>query len=182
LLRFSTASSGDQIDMELPEYTIHVVEPNDVAEIQSLFESDPDYFEIAEGAPPGSSAAEDLITALPEGKDYSDKFVYTVFDGHGDLAAAIDLIRGYPENGIWFLGLLFVAPWTRNIGLGTRIIEAICAHVKQQGGHAIRLSVVRGNFRARALYERKEFHFIYEGERTHTNAFAVMVDVFERKL
>jgi uncharacterized protein len=82
--------------MELPEYTIRLVEPNDEAEIQSLFESDPEYFEIAQGAPPGPAEAQSLITALPEGKDYGDKFVYTVFDCHGALAAAIDLIRGYP--------------------------------------------------------------------------------------
>ena len=137
--------------MKLPEYTIRLVEPNDEAEIQSLFESDPEYFEIAQGAPPGPAGAQSLITALPEGKDYGDKFVYTVFDCHGALAAAIDLIRGYPQNGFWFLGLLFVAPWTRNIGLGTRILDTICAHVKQQGGHALRLSVVRGNVRARPI-------------------------------
>ena len=168
--------------MKLPEYTIRLVEPNDEAEIQSLFESDPEYFEIAQGAPPGPAEAQSLITALPEGKDYGDKFVYTVFDCDGALAAAIDLIRGYPQNGFWFLGLLFVAPWTRNIGLGTRILDTICAHVKQQGGHALRLSVVRGNVRARALYERLEFHFIYERQRTQPNGFTVKVDVLERTL
>jgi hypothetical protein len=37
-------------------------------------------------------------------------------------------------------------------------------------------------FRARALYERLEFHFIYEIERTQTNGFTVKVDVLERTL
>ena len=171
-----------KIDMELPGYIIRSVELNDASEIQSLFQSDPSYFEIVQGARPGPSEAQSLVTTLPKGKDHSDKFVYIIFDRHGALAAVIDLIRGYPESGFWFLGLLFVAPWTRNIGLGTLIIDAICAHVKQEGGHAVRLGVVRGNVRARALYERKEFHFIYESERTETNGFTVTVDVLERAL
>jgi RimJ/RimL family protein N-acetyltransferase len=168
--------------MELSEYAIRLAAPNDAAEIQSLFESDPGYFEIAQGGPPSPTEAQSLITALPEGKDYGDKFVYEVFDRHGALAAVVDLIRGYPQNGFWFLGLLFVAPWTRNIGLGTRILDTICAHVKRQGGHALRLGVVRENVRARALYERTQFHFIYDRERTQPNGFTVMVDVLERKL
>jgi ribosomal protein S18 acetylase RimI-like enzyme len=168
--------------MELPEYMIRSVEPNDTAEIQSLFESDPSYFELVPGAPPGPSEAQSLVSALPKGKGHRDKFVYAVFDSHGTIAAVIDLIRGYPESDVWFLGLLFVAPWTRNIGLGSRIIDAICANVKQRGGRAIRLGVVRGNVRARTLYERNEFHFICESERTETNGFTVMVDVLERTL
>jgi RimJ/RimL family protein N-acetyltransferase len=136
--------------MEVPGYAIRLVELTDRAKVQSLFESDPGYSEIAHGAAPGPAEAQDLVTGLPEGKDYGDKFVYTIFDNSGDLVAVIDLIRDYPRNGLWFLGLLFVAPCCRNAGLGTSILDAICAHVKQQGGHALRLGVVRGNVRARA--------------------------------
>jgi RimJ/RimL family protein N-acetyltransferase len=166
--------------MELRGYTIRLAEPKDQRDIQSLYESDPSYFEIAQGAPPGSAEVQSLFTALPEGKDYGDKFVYTIFDNSGDLVAVIDLIRDYPRNGLWFLGLLFVAPCCRNIGLGTSILDAICAHVKQHGGHTLRLGVVRGNIRARALYDRLGFHFVYERQRTQLNGFTIAVDVLER--
>jgi ribosomal protein S18 acetylase RimI-like enzyme len=172
--------------MHLPDHTIRLIAPHDAVQLQSLLESDPGYFEIVQGAPPGPAEAQSLVTALPEGKDYGDKFVYVVFDRQGAresaLAAAIDLIRGYPENGVWYLGLLFVAPSARNVGLGTRLLDAACAHVKREGGHALRLGAVRGNVRARALYERNEFRFIYERERTQPNGFAVLVDVLERTL
>jgi len=168
--------------MYLPEYTIRLVEPKDEAKLQSLFQSDPGYFEMVQGAPPGPAEAQSLVTALPEAKDYGDKFVYGVFDSHGALVAAIDLIRDYPEKSVWFLGLLFVAPWRRNIGLGRRILDAICAHVKRQGGRALRLGVVRGNVRARALYERLEFRFVYDRERSQSNGSADKIDVLERTL
>jgi ribosomal protein S18 acetylase RimI-like enzyme len=66
--------------------------------------------------------------------------------------------------------------------LGTRALEAICAHVRQQGGHALRLGVVREHLRARALYDRTGFHFLYERLRSLPNGFKVTIDVLERGL
>jgi RimJ/RimL family protein N-acetyltransferase len=150
---FAPARRGFQRaqSVELPEYNIRLMGPDDEAQVQALFESDPDYFKIVQGAPPGPAEAEGLLRDLPEGREYRDKFVYIVFDRTGTLTAVIDLVRGYPKDDVWFLGLLFVAPERRNMGLGSRVVDAICAHVKRQGGHAIRLGVVRGNIRARPL-------------------------------
>jgi len=170
------------MNVELGEYTVRLMRPNDEAQIQALFESDPDYFRIVQGAPPGPAETKDLMSDLPEGKECCDKFVYIVFDRHGVVIAVVDLIRGYPSDEIWFLGLLFVAPANRNMGLGTRVLEAICVHVRQQGGLAIRLGVVRENVGARALYDCAGFHFIYERKRTYANGFSVMIDVLERTL
>jgi RimJ/RimL family protein N-acetyltransferase len=156
--------------------------PEDEARLQSLFEADPDYFKIAEGAPPGPAAANGLLSDLPQGKEYRDKFDYAVTDRDGALVAVIDLLRGYPEDKIWFLGLLFIAPANRNKGLGTRALEAIFAHVQKQGGSALRLGVVRGNVKARALYDRMGFQFIRESERACANGFTVVIDVLERGL
>jgi len=67
------------------------------------------------------------------------------------------------------------------MGLGTRVIDAICEHVKDRGGQAVRLGVDRGNVRARALYERTGFHFIYERERAYASGFKSIIDVLEVK-
>jgi ribosomal protein S18 acetylase RimI-like enzyme len=100
----------------------------------------------------------------------------------GVLSAVIDLLRGYPKDDIWYLGLIFVAPPNRGLGLGTHAFEAICAHVRQQGGHALRLGVAREHLRARALYDRAGFHFLYQRLRSLPNGFNVMIDVLERSL
>jgi diamine N-acetyltransferase len=168
--------------VELAEYTIRLMTRDDEAQVQALFESDPDYFRLVQGAPPGPVEAKALLDELPEGKQYPDKFVYTLFDRDGALAVVIDLLRGYPNDEIWYLGLIFVAPMRRDMGLGTRVLDAICTHVKQQGGHAVRLGVDRRNVRARALYDRAGFHFIYERERAYANGFKSIIDVLERAL
>ena len=168
--------------MELREYTIRLAEPSDEAQIQTLFESDPDYFRLVQRAPPGPVEARDLLSELPEGKDHRDKFVYIGFDHNAIMAVVIDLLRDYPSDQTWFVGLIFVAPERRNMGLGTRVIDAICEHVRDQGGQVVRLGVDRGNVRARALYERAGFHFIYERERAYASGFKSIIDVLERAL
>jgi ribosomal protein S18 acetylase RimI-like enzyme len=168
--------------LELCKYTVRLAEPNDEPQIQALFESDPDYFRLVQGAPPGPVEAKDLFNELPEGKDHRDKFIYIGFDRHSALAVVIDLLRNYPNDETWFVGLIFVAPERRDMGLGTRLIDAICEHVKDQGGHAVCLGVDRRNIHARALYERTGFHFIYERERAYASGFKSIIDVLERAL
>jgi ribosomal protein S18 acetylase RimI-like enzyme len=168
--------------LELREHAVRFMERNDEAQVRALLESDPDFFMSTQGAPPRLIDALSLLNEIPEGKQLSDKFVYVVFNRNGDLSAVIDLLRGYPKDDIWYLGLIFVAPANRGLGLGTRALEAICAHVRQQGGHALRLGVVREHLRARALYDRTGFHFLYERLRSLPNGFKVTIDVLERGL
>jgi ribosomal protein S18 acetylase RimI-like enzyme len=168
--------------VELRQHSVRLMESNDEAQVRALLESDPDFFMSTQGAPPGPTDALGLLNEMPEGKELSDKFVYVVFNRDGVLSAVIDLLRGYPKDDIWYLGLIFVAPASRGLGLGTRAIEAICAHVRQQGGHALRLGVVREHLRARALYDRTGFHFLCERVRFPPNGFKVLIIVLERDL
>ena len=98
------------------------------------------------------------------------------------LAALIDLLRAYPDEKTWFLGLLFVAPASRNVGLGTRLLDANLCGDKAAGWPRRAPGVARGNVRARALYDRIGFHFIYERVRVYPNGFTATIDVLERTL
>ena len=57
----------------------------DAPALQTLLESDPTYFETIEGAPPGPAEAQSLVTAVPDGKNYDDKFAYGAFADDGGL-------------------------------------------------------------------------------------------------
>jgi ribosomal protein S18 acetylase RimI-like enzyme len=168
--------------MELPGHTIRFFEPADGPALQAVFEASPDYFELIQGAPPGPTEAQTLVADLPPDKIHDDKFVFLVFGKGEVLRAVIDLVRNYPEPGIWFLGLLFVAPAARDKGLGTRLLDEICEHVKARGGSALRLGVVQANIRARALYDRNGFRFLLTRARELRPGFRVMVDLLERAL
>jgi ribosomal protein S18 acetylase RimI-like enzyme len=170
-----------RLGAHLREYTVRLAESGDEARLQTLIESDPEYFMLI-GTASRPTEAKDQLRDLPEGKKYDDKFVYVIFDHHDAPIALIDLVRAYPDAETWFLGLLFVAPESRNMGLGARLLDAISAEIKQQGGRALRLGVARANVRARALYDRFGFRFVHERQWVHPSGLTAVIDVLERSL
>lgn len=70
---------------------------------------------------------------------------------------------------------LFVAEAARGLGVGTALIEAVVAEALRCGMQEVRLEVVEGNDRARALYERRGFVPVGEfrlGAFSHLFAFS----------
>lgn len=67
------------------------------------------------------------------------------------------LLNRDTDNVRFLMDGIFVAPEARGQGVGTRLLDAIAAEALARGYHEVRLDVVEGNFRARALYERKGY-------------------------
>jgi GNAT superfamily N-acetyltransferase len=152
------------------------------AEVQKLFEADPDYFEIVLGVPPGPTEFQNTITELAPGKSYEDKFVCCVLGANENIVAVIDILQDYPEDGIWFVGLVFVARTERGQGLGSRLVEAICNHVAMQGGRAARIAVADKNIGAMRFWERVGFATLYSAKRERTQSMPLLLHVMERAL
>jgi GNAT superfamily N-acetyltransferase len=166
--------------MRLDGYNVRRTIEADEAGIQELFEADPDYFEIVQGAPPGPSEFQSLILELAPGKTYDDKFVYTILDADEKISAVVDIHRNYPEDDIWFVGLLFVARDLRRTGLGGRLVEAICSHVAAHDGHAVRIAVAKKNRPAIRFWVHVGFRWLYTAERTRSQSAPLTLDVMER--
>ncbi|MCI3132990.1 GNAT family N-acetyltransferase [Phenylobacterium aquaticum] len=127
-----------------------------VEELQVLLERCADFEILVTGAPPGPTAAEDLLVDAPEDHPLRDKFVIGVWTDQG-LTATIDLLRHFPQEHVWYVGLLLVAPESRGQGLGRRIVEALIDWVRRQGGRALRLVVQEQNPRAMAFWRAHDF-------------------------
>lgn len=66
------------------------------------------------------------------------------------------------ENTRFLLDGVFVAPDCRGKGIGSALLDAVCAEAARRGFDAVRLDVVDSNIRARALYERHGFKEVAE--------------------
>jgi ribosomal protein S18 acetylase RimI-like enzyme len=64
------------------------------------------------------------------------------------------------ENVRFLMDGIFVAPEARGQGVGTGLLEAVAAEARRRGYAEVRLDVVEGNDRARALYEREGFRAV----------------------
>jgi GNAT superfamily N-acetyltransferase len=111
-----------------------------VEELQVLLERCETFEILVTGHRPDPHAAEDLIVEVPPDHPLRDKLVIGVWTDQG-LTAVIDLLRHFPEDHAWYLGLLLVAPEARGQGLGGRLVEALAAWISAEGGRSIRLAV-----------------------------------------
>jgi RimJ/RimL family protein N-acetyltransferase len=150
------------------------------ASLEELFARCNDYFELTFGLPPGPAEVQSAFVALPEGKSYDDKFLLGMFDADR-LTGHVDIIRDYPESGHWTLGLILLEPDARSDGLGTEVMTALAAWVRDQGGSMLRAGVVAWNLPALRYFERAGFRAVDRHEITSGVKRGDAV-VFERSL
>ncbi len=143
-------------------------QPEDEAALVTLFEHCADFFLLIDGEPPAPAAAHDLFSDLPPGKSPADKSVIGLWNDAGSLIGVIDMVRGYPEPGEWFVGLLLLHPAERGRGLGESIYRAFEAWATSEGAASIGLAVVEGNTRACQFWTRLGFQ---ETRRTPPRRF-----------
>ena len=79
------------------------------------------------------------------------------FPGAVWRAALLHLLERDVENVRFLMDGLFVRPEARGRGVGTALLDAICAEAATRGYAEVRLDVIDTNPRARALYERHGF-------------------------
>jgi ribosomal protein S18 acetylase RimI-like enzyme len=74
--------------------------------------------------------------------------------------ALLAMLERDVENARFLMDGIFVAPEARGRGVGTELLAAVAAEARRRGYAEVRLDVVEGNDRARALYEREGFRAV----------------------
>jgi len=76
-----------------------------------------DYFQLVSGKAVTLANIKKIFTAVPPTKTLQDKFIFGIYDC-GKLVGLMDVIKNYPENATWWLGLFLIAEESRAEGLG----------------------------------------------------------------
>lgn len=111
------------------------------------------------------------LTVLPKGKALCDKYFFGLYDG-GALVAAIDLIDGYPERDVAYLGWLILAAERQGCGVGTAIVQELTDFLRAQGFRALRLACVQGNPQSAHFWEKNGF--TPDGKRSEREKYTVI--------
>ena len=69
----------------------------------------------------------------------------------------MDLIDGYPENDIAYIGFFMTDILRQNEGVGTAIIEELCGYLAEQGYRSVRLAWVKGNPQSEHFWMKNGF-------------------------
>lgn len=145
------------LHVECPGYSVQALEPCDVERLQRLLERCVDYSVVVDGDAVSPTAADETLLDVPPGQSPDQKFVVGLVDGHGEIAGVLEGLRDYPDPGVWWVGLLLLAPETRQQGIGRRLLTAFANHVRSSGGRAIMLGVVADNRRALGFWREIGF-------------------------
>jgi ribosomal protein S18 acetylase RimI-like enzyme len=137
-----------------PPFEAIPLDTSDVPRLQTLFAACADYFHMVSGEAMGPEETEKELNELPPGKTLDDKFFLGLQLPDGTLGGILDVVRDYPESGIWYLGLLLLHPTERGHGRGASLHAQLRKHIQQQGGKAIRLGVLDQNDKALRFWER----------------------------
>lgn len=100
----------------------------------------------------------------PPGIDMSDKYYIGFFDGERHIAV-MDIIDGYPEGDMAFIGFFMVDAAYQGRQIGSGIIQDTCAYLKQIGKTVISLSIDKGNPQSTHFWKKNGFIVIKEVEQ-----------------
>jgi GNAT superfamily N-acetyltransferase len=131
---------------------------DDVPMVQSFLESNPEYFHIAEGAPPTSNQAkEEFESELPQGWTYTKKWSIGIVREDGVIEAFATLVSDLFAPGVWHIGLFLLSTANHGYGLATQIYEGLESWLRAAGAKWVRLGVIEGNARAERFWERNGY-------------------------
>lgn len=152
----------------------HPGSKEDAAALFGLFEQARAYSLLVEGKLPTIEDAIEDLSALPPGKQLQDKF-YGGYWKDGALVGCMDLIRGYPEPDIAYLGLLLFGNSHQGHGYGVVAMAHINQLARSWGCTRLRLAVIDKNIRGLRFWQRQGFVELYRKPRPECTGDAIVM-------
>jgi ribosomal protein S18 acetylase RimI-like enzyme len=133
-------------------------DPEELAALQRVIESDQDYALRVTGHPPGPADAQSTLMFVPEGSSPDDKAPFGVWHD-GELVGVLDLLLRYPDDETVYLGLLLIDRAHQRQGIGTAAVQTLERDLLPRWPWArrLRLSVVRTNDQTLGFWRRLGF-------------------------
>ena len=161
-------------DIDSQDYSVHRLSLEDSGAIQELYEKCLDYMLLVDGHPASPNSGEEEFQDVPPGKSHDDKFVFGIVNQQNELVGLLDVLRWYPDETTWWIGLLLFAPEVRSQGLGQKVLQGFAEYVRASGAQGIMLGVVDENKLAYKFWSRMGFEFVHMrkpqqfGDKTQT--------------
>lgn len=121
------------------------LDENCLQEIGKFLTTCDDFSMLVSGQPHQPAEALGLLHDLPPGKTTDDKLALGIRTEKGELIGVLDLVDGYPQDSVCFIGLLLLRPDYRGNGLGCQIMRCVAHWAARQGFKALMLGVVEEN-------------------------------------
>jgi RimJ/RimL family protein N-acetyltransferase len=155
---------------------------NDADILQQLYEKCADYNYLIEEQPPSATAALEEFTAIPDGKTLDDKYILGIFNSQNELIGLIEGMRNYPEEKVWWVGLIMLAPAHRCKGLLYPLLKQFEQYIANQGMDYVMASIIETNSKVLRLWKRMGFKIVRQVERQQPNTASHLWFIVRRKV
>ena len=143
-------------------FAVRALTDADTEGILALCRGNPLFYRYTAARPDAERIRSDM-RITPPGTSPSTKY-YVGFFKDLDLVAVMDLIDGYPEPVIAYIGFFMMDPRYQGKGTGSAIIEDAAAYLKSIGKTAIRLAIDSGNPQSLHFWQKNGFTVIAEAD------------------
>ncbi len=165
-----------------PDFSVCSLQPAQTETLQKLFAQCADFTRLVEGEEVNPNAAREILRSVPAGRLLRDKFLYGFLDRDEAIIGVLEGLRDYPDDAIWWVGLLLLAPEARGHGVGRKIMEAFSEYVLMEKGTAIMLGVVEENQAAYRFWQGLGFELVRQTEPRLFGRKTQKVNVMRREL
>ena len=145
------------------QYIIRRLNDSDTDDILDFCQKNTMYYQYC-GAEISKDQVLNDLHITPPGVDIADKYYVGFFNGE-EMVAVLDLIDGYPEPAIGYIGFFMMNAALQGKQIGSAIIQDVCSYLKQIGKTAIRLGIAKDNPQANHFWKKNGFTVIKEVER-----------------
>ena len=144
-------------------YYVRKMTEKDLSLICELMGRNELYFQFC-GRPYSREEVRNDLYLTPPGKNLDDKYYVGFFDGE-TLIAVMDLIDGYPEKEIAYIGFFMMNKAYQGCGKGSEIISEVCESLKAADMQKVRLGIDKENPQSNHFWKKNGFRTIYEVEQ-----------------
>ncbi len=124
--------------------------------VYSLMARCEDYFYLQDGEAPEQDDARQFFSDVPETKVPNDQLVF----GYGQrnlLTGLIAVLKDYPENKTWYIGLALVDPALRSSGVGRILYRYVQDLAIESGAECMKAAVIEKNGAALQFWRKLGF-------------------------
>ena len=144
------------------KYEVRKMEESDAENIMNLCSGNAQFYRYCEAEPTIEQVLYDLHITPPN-ISMSDKY-YVGFYEDKTLVAVMDLIDGYPNADIAYIGFFMMNPIYQGNQIGTAIISEVIDYLRSIGKKAVRLAIDKGNPQSTHFWKKNGFEIISEAD------------------
>jgi ribosomal protein S18 acetylase RimI-like enzyme len=174
--------SEKAFEIDFIQYSVHQLLLEDIEDVKTLCDKCLDYMLLVDGHPADPKSIEEDFLYVPPGNSLEDKFIFGIFDQKQELVGILDTMRGYPEKGVWWIGLLMFPPEIRSQGIGKKVLDGFDDYVRARDSKKIMLGVVEENEKAFSFWKKMGYKFIYQREPQEFGNKIHKVNIMSREL